>query len=251
MLVAWARGKKSGEHLGYEDEIVSAVFGPLRYFPEEMQGEFFRRLIALYFPEAAAWPAAEGGTNSCRLEFWPNLSAAGRVEPDIVVHFSTRTARRVTLVIEAKWKAPLHEGQLDDQWNHALATCGDSHVLHLFLAREVGQFPSEAPSEARRRACSANATWSSFAYLIDDVPRWAGKCMEIWAEDVRRFLRSRGHQAFHGFGAAANPTRDAGFSRNRYVFQPRLIDPDRLCRAWPGSRNHESTRWKFTTKAEK
>jgi hypothetical protein len=155
----------------------------------------------------------------------------------------------VTLVIEAKWKARLHDGQLDDQWKHAVASCGDSQVLHLFLARHVGQFPSEAPSEARRRACSANATWSSFAHLIDDVPRWAGKGMEIWAEDVRRFLRSRGHQAFHGFGAAATPARN-GLLRNRYVFQPRLIDPDRLYRAWPGSRNHKPGRWKFTTKDE-
>ena len=45
MLIAWGRGKKGRYYAGYEDEIVSAVFGHLSYFEAAQRNKVFQTIL--------------------------------------------------------------------------------------------------------------------------------------------------------------------------------------------------------------
>lgn len=238
MLMAWVRGKKVGKHPGYEDEIVSAIFAPLRYLEPTAQADFVSALVELNFVGKPV--ELIGRASTCSIEFWPNLSDEGRVEPDVLIRFACASGRLHVLVVEAKWEAALHDGQMDQQWACAVDRYGQDNILHLFIGRRTNQLPDTFGWNERRVVRTSSATWATFAQLVAGLSDSRHAGLSLWARDVHEFLSRLGHDEFRGFDRALTVWKRVG-RPPQFVFHGRLIDSERLL----SRRTKPATCWQF------
>lgn len=224
MLIAWIRGKRGRYKKEYEDEIVSAVFGPLCYLPGPERGEVFRRILDKSFACALAQ------CEDCDIKFWPNLANRGRIEPDIVVELPS-----TILLIEAKWNSPPSKNQLATQWDAAKERYPHQKVWHLFLTKQpysmeemtldrgIGQDHSER---------LASMTWSQLAHIAQAIAKTSpSRELTAWVGHMCEFLRGLGEAPFVGFldVVIAHRDWDAGY---RWHFQPSLLHLSDLMNAY-------------------
>lgn len=222
MLIAWARGKKGRDHKGYEDEIVSAVFGPLRYFHSQQQNQIFNEILTRSFQNSPDSKLALSSVEKCEFEFWPNIVPEGRIEPDITINMTHKDGSKTLLIIEAKWNSIQHDGQLKSQWSAAKNRYSEFNVLHIYLTRQPHSFDEMNVDDSNHRNNLVSLTWSRLAYIfrnlkIDDQ-------VIDWANDVVNFLSGLGESPFVGFIEVLNK---GGFRNMRWHpiwhFQPKLI----------------------------
>lgn len=127
-------GKEGNVH--EEDEITSAVLGPLDFLADEDVFLFWTKLLGSeghsdFFPTTPP--------RSIEMKMWNRRTAldGGSVEPDVVVEMAWPDDRR-TLLIEMKWRAGLSgDDQLQRQWNFYLEHQEREKGLHLLIAPDV------------------------------------------------------------------------------------------------------------------
>lgn len=126
-------GKEGNVH--EEDEITSAVLGPLDFLADEDVFFFWTKLLGSvghseFFPTTRPL--------SIEMKMWDRRTTKdGVVEPDVVVEMAWPDDRR-TLLIEMKWHSPLSgEDQLHRQWNFYLKKQEREKGLHLVIAPDV------------------------------------------------------------------------------------------------------------------
>lgn len=188
-------GKEGNVH--EEDEITSAVLGPLDFLTDEDVFLFWVTLLAKagradFFPKS---PPV-----SINMKMWDRRSTKdGIVEPDVVVEMEWPDDRR-TLLIEMKWHAPLSgEKQLQRQWNFYFEEQEREKGLHLLIAPDVA-----AGSEAK----SKDDVWQGKLILIQwlKVRSVLGELKDTktaigrWAMQADFFLERLHVQRFGGFG---------------------------------------------------
>lgn len=201
MLIAWARGKKGRDFGGYEDEILSAVFGPLLYFSNEIQGMLFQAVLDKAFEDTAQKQLVNKSIKDCSIEFWPNLADDGRIEPDIIVEIVHNDNSRSLLVIEAKWNSKQHEDQLSAQWVAAKKKYPKHSVLHIFLTQEPHSFEEMekmwSSTIEGHKDNLVSLTWSRLANAIGNSGS-NDLLLAAWVKDVREFLTKLGQGSFVG-----------------------------------------------------
>ncbi|RYZ89797.1 MAG: hypothetical protein EOP06_08815 [Proteobacteria bacterium] len=218
MLLAWARGKKGRSHLGYEDEIVSSVFGPLRYMQTGTRVEIVRRILSHSFPEIQLAAVFTG----CSIEFWPNLVSRGRIEPDIsIVLTSQPPIDPILLLVEAKWNSPQHDGQLHDQWKAAKKRYPGYESFHIYLTKRPHSIEQMTNTDVHGGRL-ASLTWSALVSMLKGFS--SDDQAQNWIVDVKDFLAALGETSFDGFTSApsTSPFIDAGIFP-RWAFQPLLM----------------------------
>jgi hypothetical protein len=220
MLIAWGRGKKGRDYAGYEDEIVSAVFGHLSYFEAAQRNKVFQTILNHAFNDSAASELANKKIKSCDIQFWPNIAKEGRIEPDILVELLNDDGSRSALLIEAKWNSGQHEGQLGHQWNAARKLY--ETVLHIYLTKDPHSFEKMKIEHLGHQDHLVNLTWSRLALVLLKIAK--DRPIEKWAKDVGGFLSEVGEAAFIGFNHIADNHMGINevLDKNWY-FQPALM----------------------------
>ena len=192
MLIAWANGKKRRNAPEYEDEIVSAIFGPLMCARTSDKVDVFKK-IGL----ACGISALNGGFDNCHIEFWPNIASSGRVEPDLLVTMKSKE-ETVMLLLEAKWDAEQGEDQLRKQWDCALARYGhrNGQIWHIYLTKAAHSLEEmvDVNASGSHRERIVNLTWARLAHTLEGISDLAE-----WGKSVSRFLSRLGHSPFVGF----------------------------------------------------
>lgn len=218
MLIAWARGKRRSRN-EYEDEIVSAVFGPLRYLDEDLRGRIFRSMLKAAFSNADISSDAK-----CRLEFWPNLADEWILEPDIIVELThPDPLGNHLLLIEAKWNSPPSKDQLVRQWRAAETKYPTHRLWHVFLTkRPQSRYDMVGNHEDPKNL--ASLTWSRFASIVQSIAKEdAGPAeLKCWADDVCKFLRRLQCVPFVGLSVILARHRKLDLIC-RWHFQPMLL----------------------------
>lgn len=244
MLIAWARGKKGRDHKGYEDEIVSAVFGPLRYFQAQQCNKIFSEILLRLFQNSPGSRLTQSKVSKCDIKFWPNIATGGRIEPDITIELTHKDLSKTLLLIEAKWNSPQHDGQLQDQWYAAKMRRPDFNVLQIFLTRQPYSFEDMKVQDSDHRDKLVGITWSRLAYIVRGIK--VGKQVSIWANDVIDFLSELGESPFVGF---IEVLYKGGFRNMRWNakwhFQPKLIRVSELGSFADWASASTSKNWKF------
>lgn len=188
-------GKEGNVH--EEDEITSAVLGPLDILADEDVFLFWTKLLGSaghsdFFPTTRPL--------SIEMKMWDRRTTKdGVVEPDVIVEMAWPDDRR-TLLIEVKWHSPLSgEDQLHRQWNFYLEQRERERGLHLLIAPDVA-----AGSEAKNK----NDAWQGKLVLI----QWliirsvlgglknSKTAIGRWAMHADVFLERLHVQRFGGFG---------------------------------------------------
>lgn len=221
MLIAWTSGKKRSKAREYEDEIVSAIFGPLLCAPPTQRGEVFRQIIKSHVPDL---PVADG----CTITFWPNLTERGRIEPDMVVVLKSAGEKDTVLIIEAKWGAGQSDNQLSKQWQAAQERYHDQSLWHIFLTKQSHNIQemlgNNRPNEGHSTRL-ISLTWHSLAYMLMAV----SKSKELtdlreWSTHACKFLHNLGQAPFVGVLSVVDEHRDWESSSDvHWHFQPKLI----------------------------
>ena len=220
MLEAIARGKLTDEKIP-EDAITSSVFSPLRALPPET----IWRVVGDAMISREAYPNVLGRFTGeppihVGIELWPWLRGEKSVEPDVLITVEFPDGKRLAVLVEVKWNAPLGFDQISHQ-RDALAADHSrqaySHRLNLLLVR------SRAQADAGRDPCINEienqvviCTWAEFAHrlamleLIDQEPMLKG-----WKDMLIRALRRTEGTPFSHFSIEA------------------VLDPnDRSCLDW-------------------
>ncbi len=195
MLIAGARGKLRRSRCRYEDEIVSAIFGPLLFASAADRTEFVRNLVSCCgISDSIRFDQSE-------ISLWPNIQSTGRVEPDIVFKLFYEHHLEAVLLIEAKWNSPQHENQLAIQWAAAKNWYQTDKIWHAFLTQQLHTTDEmlQAGSANDHQGRLVNLTWRQVAVAAKRAkPMSAG--MRTWSEYVGSFLSRNGNAAFVGFG---------------------------------------------------
>jgi len=212
MLVAWARKKRRSKK-EYEDEIVSALFGPLLIMSSEDRAAVIRSVA-----EICDIQISKPDLNRCTLEFWPNIDTQGLTEPDLLVHFGGE--RRSILIIEAKWdsgqsgRKPGNDGnnenQLKNQWNKAKKKYRGAQLWHVFLTKEPQNPDDMGISDNAHRARLRSLSWMSLAEAIFRIDKNT-HAIRTWKQLAGDFLSYLGYVAFSGLKTAISRNGDRTF----------------------------------------
>lgn len=231
MLDAWARGKGNWNH-PLEDEVLSAIFGHLRYLSLPA-----RKRATLSVLRGAFEGSNFSDTGACDIELWPNLVDHGRVEPDVVITFGDRKAPSLVLLIEAKWEAAQGQNQLADQWKAARQRYPNAELWHLFLTKRIytveemlGRDRDDLHQQRLR-----SATWSWLAQRLQAASQDARRSItfpgrdefQSWVDTACEFCARLGQARFEGVAAVVQ--RHGGvLSPNTWYFHERLIHAGEL-----------------------
>lgn len=236
MLVAWAKGKRRSKR-EYEDEVVSAIFGPLLFASEHERYLIFKQILiscGIKVPEIQA-------KSRCELKFWPNIAKRGRVEPDLVVKFSPASdVRELLVVFEAKWDSGLSArrdsyesirplNQLGIQWEEARRFYHEAEIQHIYLAKNNLSDQEEKELDPGHRDCLKMLTWMGLADSIHSIKLRVGRdaCfISNWADVVGGFLGRLGYVPFSGVRSVVG--RECFPSSHRWSFESPLMGIDGL-----------------------
>lgn len=250
MLVAWANGKKRTK-TEYEDEIVSAIFGPLLFTTPEHSCAIFRQIAKAC--EIIVLPSAK----TCKIEFWPNLAKSGRVEPDMVVELlDNKRSLCAVMLIEAKWNSEQSDDQLGEQYSAAKKKYSGEHfpIWHIFLTKEPKSLQEMLGTDASTNYALhlRSLTWSKvtgvLATQISPSPD-----LKQWAKYAQKFLSVLKQVRFEGVVTAVK--QNEGWDEmcdvdDAWHFQPKLMQIESLLvdhEKWNNmcAHNKANNNWQF------
>ncbi len=213
MLIAEIHGKRNTAIQNDEDCLTSAVFGHLRHVTD---GRFWRalferahsitsertnlatelRLHDLSFPAVC----------QCQIAFWPYYAGYG--EPDLLVRFQSSSGRPVFIVIEVK----LYSGKsgvgeedqlaryyrLSQSGRMSFGVEGDNAFVSVVYLTE--RYAMDELEDSVAQAGDDHAARRMFAMQWQDLLQATTEFTEHdpLLEEVARFLRKRGLEAFQG-----------------------------------------------------
>lgn len=220
-MQAWIRGKQRGKS-EYEDEIVSAIFGPLQYLPSNQRLAIVNAL--------AKWVGFESEFDRCEILLWPRWSAVGggTCEPDLVIKLtSEKTGDDAAIVIEAKWDSVQGNDQLARQWKAAKSMYKSKYesdnIRHIFLTKHpksLNEMLWKNIDEDHSKFLSSK-TWAGLASVLQSIEcRGEG---ERWADDVRAFLKVIKQAPFRGFETPLKNSADMLSVNGKWKFRPKLM----------------------------
>ena len=253
MLNAWLRGKRRDRRCEYEDEIVSAIFGTVRYLPSPQRAKIFRAILNNAFEHSDRDVARIKKHETCRIELWQNLVTSGRIEPDIEVRLLCPASRTEDVIlIEAKWNSPQSDKQLATQWQAAkrIYKNKEQTVWHIFMTKDSYGMEDMLGTlkEGEHSSHLANITWSRLAFILHEIKNTGTTELKSWAQDVCTFLGVLGQSRFEGFPSVVTKHRewDAG---GKWYFRPALFRITELVDRYKESNNLWSTPvWQFSLK---
>lgn len=207
---------RTGTHFPMEDLLTSTVLGPLRYWTANELYILANELLAI--PPAECQPNfMELGDDPVCLEaslaLWPQYKAVQTderyVEPDAVLEIR-QSARRLALVIEAKWDSALTAAQITRQATaigSGAPIAGSLQVIHLILvrkgnkARVISDLADEPDDSFRQSVVHYTVLdWNQLIGSIRRVGQISGSVgIQGFGEDLQKFLSKLGDADFFGF----------------------------------------------------
>lgn len=187
-------GKEGNVH--EEDEITSAVLGPLDFLADEDVFLFWTKLLGSvghseFFPTTRPL--------SIDMKMWNRRTTMdGVVEPDVVVEMEWPDDRR-TLLIEMKWHAPLSgEDQLHRQWSFYLEQQERDKGLHLLIAPDIAAGLKAKNKKDVWQGKLVLIQWLKIRSILGGLKK-SEKAIGRWANHADYFLERIGVQRFDGF----------------------------------------------------
>lgn len=217
MLLAEIHGKRFPEAEGQEDWLTSAVFGHLRQIPPEtFWGDLFEcaQSVEEGNPSLSArlHQADIYLTSYSNLEvrFWSYFEKYG--EPDLILIFSGPEGPPLIVIIEVKLDSGKSSTGNDDQLKKYLDLLDDKAALpiwtdrqdHRYLIYLTRTFAKHDIEESVQIAASGGKTGAAnrifglaWQDVLDCAARYSDRSPLL--DEVARFLRVRGFEAFRGF----------------------------------------------------
>ncbi|OGB52266.1 MAG: hypothetical protein A2496_11115 [Burkholderiales bacterium RIFOXYC12_FULL_60_6] len=185
-----------------EDEITSTVFGTLEFLEVTAVFHFWAELFRLQ-GQSAALPTQS--PVRYQIDFWPRNN---RVEPDAHLTFFYADSKRLDILIEIKWHAPLSgEDQLSLQWMNYLGEDVRQNCWHVFIAPEIsaGLVAKESKNGDKWRIGNDDrlmlVSWAEIRDVLFEC-RSRLDSLARWAELTSHFLETIGIKRFNGFKKA-------------------------------------------------
>ena len=133
----------------YEDEITSAVFGPLSYMPKSDQILFLRNFLFSLFDQVSdqKMPFSLTENDTICFNYWPRWkllesSDHGKL-PDLFISIDRPGGKNTGIIIEIKWDAEASSktgkfnDQLLDQWIRMPDSYSRDYSIQIYLVREL------------------------------------------------------------------------------------------------------------------
>jgi hypothetical protein len=195
--------REDNQRVHAEDEITSAVFGPLAF----MEPAACFRICAVLLRQGARQaelPTAPPGTATVR--FWP---PGASVEPDLLVEFDWPDGQQCRFLIELKWRAGLSgHDQLHKQWRAFAPDPESLHTWHLLIAHGAGRTISRVADPADGDIWTRNGQrrlvgidWKNVRDALA-ICRHGAPHVSTWANLALEFLDRVGVHRFDGFDCA-------------------------------------------------
>jgi len=222
VTIGRARYHKPGSKFNgfYEDEITSAVFGPLSYMSA---GDIWEILVNLFRDrfDHDNWP--DQCPDVIDMKFWPSYKPTRDKEviPDLIIDLKYRNIKFpiFRIIIEVKWQSgasKFEDGipvQLQEQWAACAEDCESSKSIHIYLVldeysarKEINKIFEETSSKQWSKLRFGKdewknnlhiLTWAQIAMTLEDV-QW-GENLKSWSDDVVGFLDQLVFPRFTGF----------------------------------------------------
>ena len=193
-----------------EDELTSCVFGPLRYMEPSRAWDACQML----FGRRNSVQNSDSNPTCIDVRFWPRFprdDVGNFVEPDVHIVVWNDDTLLATLLIETKWGAPLRDSQLLNQWRFIVVDGLEpedvrARTTHILLSDDPFR-ALESIKQQKLAAEEEHIGWQNRLTVLSwyqTVARLATershyKSVEIWRNDLIRFLSSQGVSVFTGF----------------------------------------------------
>lgn len=216
MLIAEIHGKRFPEAEGQEDWLTSAVFGHLRHVaPGAFWADLLDRAHTIGTgPSLHSQIQADGihlrQYSRLDIHFWKSWEKYG--EPDLILCFSGGSQSPLIIVVEVKLDSGKSGSGENDQLKRYLQLLDDRDALRLFfpesnhrylvyLTRIFSKLEIEDSVRASVNAGIADAQDRMFGLQWQDVLESSSAHAggEMLLEEVAKFLKIRGFEAFRGF----------------------------------------------------
>lgn len=204
MLIAAQHKKDRNIHRLVEDEVTSAVFGPLVFMDVIDIWALFSEWLPIPSTLLPPKPPAD-----VKLEFWKNLRNRGRVEPDFVCRFMNDMGETLlSFMFEVKWNAGLSgDRELVNQWS-ALSSAEKERTIHIYLVKRTAGGEKAIENSLLEKVKFRKEDWrarlfcvgwrSLIATLRFNRPHFS-PAMNLWADATLMFFRRCGLIIFTGF----------------------------------------------------
>ncbi|MBB5341997.1 hypothetical protein [Tunturiibacter gelidoferens] len=225
MLLAELHGKRFPEAEGQEDWLTSAVFGNLRHIPPTaFWSSLFERALSVGdLPTSLASQLRLDGVAFDRFTqlmtlFWKSCSDYG--EPDLILRFTGNDVHPLVVLVEVKLNSTKSGVGENDQLARYLALLNDQAALpgwecaedHRYLIYLTRAFAKRELEDSVRASGSSDAARRMFGLewrdVLETAASEAGEGSLL--EEVARFLKGRGFEAFRGFRKSPLPIDGAG-----------------------------------------
>lgn len=134
------RGERedNGRQVREEDEITSTFLGPLDFMDPILVYDFCIHLFGL---TNLCHILPKDPPTSCKLILWPRLNGGSDrlfVEPDAQLILLWPNGKKIIIVIEFKWRAPLSgSDQLHQQWSAIQRDYDPKNAWHFFVGLDI------------------------------------------------------------------------------------------------------------------
>lgn len=192
-----------------EDEITSAIIGPMDFMMPDEILRFWSELFIIKFRHDVFGDLSKRPLEKLEVKLWPSKiyrdgGIRRSVEPDATIEFIWPNNTRILLLIEFKWRALLSkEDQLHRQWNRYLTEKEQAHAFHLFIAPVVAEGASARNSELGDIWGDQLIliTWETFRIALNTIKKNDRDTTSLgrWSTVADRFLQKIGIETFGGF----------------------------------------------------
>jgi|MTBAKSStandDraft_1061840.scaffolds.fasta_scaffold10884_2 hypothetical protein len=191
-----------------EDEITSIILGPQDFLPVS-EVYYFWKLVLENSSYQEELP--QEMPSNADVSLWPirhKSFGTGTIEPDATIVFNWLDKRRLILLLEFKWRAPLSGGeQLHHQWNDYLSDSERKDAIHIFIAPEISAGSAAKNNElgdvwlsSKGRGRLVLLPWLLIRDTLQDISNTKqNAAIGRWAELVNTFLAKVGINNFQGF----------------------------------------------------
>lgn len=204
------------QRVSEEDEITSTFFGPLDFMSIDNAWSFWQILLQI----TGKVDLLAETPQSIKLTLWPKR----KIEPDGMLTVEWSNGKRLILVIEIKWRAPLRDRQLHDQWLNFLTMDERQNAYHLFIGPNIS-------AGIVARSEDAQPVWDTDNHRLillswAEVRTSLGKlqagledsAIKRWSYCADGFLEKIGVYRFNGFGVLNQIRLDEPLIVNETIF---------------------------------
>lgn len=193
----------SDERIGKEDEVTSAIIGPMAFMAPADVYRFWKKFLLTNAGIEAKDFLLDPSPLNVNVVLWSSRRtyAVGtlRIEPDVYIEFEWQNGEKRIFLIEIKWGDKKSDTQLQKHWDDFLEDGERGKTWQIFIGRKHGFNFGKA--DAFKHCRLTVATWNDFRKALAFFVPESGHGLPCWAKLADSLLDKTGVSSFTGFGA--------------------------------------------------